>query len=97
MTIFAEPEKHYISSCYLSALINGDYSSFDYDYNDEGERDRAIEEFDAWVKESRNGRQGHWSSDNDAMEYFLTCEVSGTPGSCVEVKFHPILDNKPEC
>ena len=43
MTIFSEPEEHFIADCYLSALINGDYSSFDYYYSNEDECQKEID------------------------------------------------------
>lgn len=96
-----DPEEEYdISSWYLSALINGDYSSFDYYYDDEKKRDRAIKRFDDWVEGVQDGRQGHWSyysEDSEdaedrekAGEHCAYCEVTGKMSDCETVVFWPL-------
>jgi len=96
MTMFDEPEEHYIPDWYLSALINGDYSSFDYYYNNEVKRDREIERFDTWVKEAQAGRQGHWAHDNDEDESdaveWRRGEISGLYAMCARVLFIPMKE-----
>jgi len=92
MTIFSEPEEHFIADCYLSALINGDYSSFDYYYSNEDECQKEIKRFDDWVEEAQAGRQGHWSCPDGDDTDFVICEIGGLRASCVEVTFHPIKE-----
>lgn len=90
LTKFGDPEEFYIASMYASALINDDYSSFDYYYN-EAEAEKEIKKFDKWVKETQAGRHGHWDIPDEA-EDFQECSVSGLEGDCVKAVFHPILD-----
>jgi hypothetical protein len=97
--VFDEPEEYEISSWYLSALINDDYSSFDYYFPQESKCERAIKRFKRWVKNTANNRIGHWSyfsdeSENEeerekAGEHMAFCEVSGQMSSCETVVFHP--------
>jgi len=83
MTIFGEPEEHYIASWYLSALINGDYTSFDY-------YDESPTSFDWWVKQAQTDRQGHWDASQNDTTNFRTDEVSGLMADCVLVTFWPL-------
>jgi hypothetical protein len=98
-TIFDEPEEYEIASWYLSALINGDYSSFDYYATSEAQSERMIKRFDRWVKNTQDGREGHWSyfSEDDedeenrekAGEHLAYCDISGKMADCETVVFHP--------
>ncbi len=100
-TVFGEAEEYQIAEWYLSALINGDYSVFDFYYSDEKRCNRAIENFDNWVKDTQAGRDGHWSyysedsEDDEEREksgkHFLSCDVSGLMSDCEYVVFHPII------
>lgn len=91
MTIFDAPEEHTISKDYLSALINGDYSSFTYHYEDEKEEERAVKQFDRWVRNEQADRCGHWTyPDEEEHNNFQCCEITGLMADCVPVTFHPI-------
>jgi hypothetical protein len=89
-TIFDEPEEHVIAKDYLSALINGDYSSFAYHYESEHEEARAIKRFDNWVRNEQADRLGHWSyPDEEEHDNYARCEICGLMADCVTVTFHP--------
>jgi hypothetical protein len=91
MTIFEEPEEHTLAKEYLSALINGDYSSFTYHYESEKEETRAIKRFDNWVRDEQADRLGHWTyPDEEEYDNFTRCEITGLQADCVTVTFHPI-------
>lgn len=87
MTKDVKTEEYWISDWYLSALINGDYSSFGY-YYDGDAVDREIKRFDDWVHKARAGRPGHWTTPaKPETDEFGTCEVNGTRGTVEKVLF----------
>lgn len=91
MTIFDEPEEHTIAKDYLSALINGDYSSFTFHSENEKDEARDIKRFDHWVDDAQSDREGHWSHpDEEEYDNFTRCEISGLIADCCTVTFHPV-------
>jgi hypothetical protein len=90
-----EVEEYWISDYYLSALINGDYSSFDYYFSDVQECDREIKRFDDWLDETQDDRSGHWTTpDEPETDEFGECEVTGLRGKVEKVLFVPMSDAK---
>ena len=88
-----EAEEFWIADYYLSALINGDYSSFDYYFGDESECAREIKRFDKWVERTQAGRSGHWTTpDEPETDEFGECEVTGVRGPVEKVLFVPMPD-----
>jgi hypothetical protein len=88
-----EPEEFWITGYYLSALVYGDYSSFDYYFSDEKRCQRAIKRFDNWVKETQAGRSGHWTApDEPETDELGQCEVTGMHGPVEKVLFVPTPD-----
>jgi hypothetical protein len=68
-----------IGAYFASYLINGDASGI------EESEVRTLDEFITRTQDGRTG--GHWTVDAKYGEEFARCEVTGTMGECINVRY----------